>query len=131
MIELQETLRHAFGMRTDLPLEHGLAKGSIDPMEKQLLSDFRWLQGMDQLSLAICCTQPPFKKISPLNVEVTRVGQRDLHLSPWPFGQPAVEVQIPFKRLPAKQWPDEGEFRAAYQSAAVEHFTVAIRQNRM
>jgi Protein of unknown function (DUF3891) len=138
MIELQESLRARLGMRTDRPLRHGLAEESLDPKEQRLAFDFRWLQAMDRLSLAICCTTCPFKTIEmlharpaamPTSIQLSRANQEVVTLNPWPFAAQQVEVQAPFRRLPAKRFSSESEFRAAYAGAAVEHFTVTVRAN--
>jgi hypothetical protein len=131
MIELQESLRTKVGLPIDQPLEHGLAKGSSDPREQRLIADFRWLQGMDQLSLAICCAEPPFKKIQPLSIEVAKTGEQSLHIRPWPLDVKSLEVDVRFRRVPAKPWAGENEFRAAYANAKVERFTAVLGPNTM
>jgi hypothetical protein len=129
MIELQESLRQRLGMKLDRPLKHGLAPDSHDPKEQKLLFDFRWLGAMDRLSLAICCTQPPFDAIeippfsAPLKME--REG-KDVLLDPWP-GKTPIAIHIPYRRLSAKCYADNSEFRAAYAAAAIEQFTATVR----
>ena len=126
MIELQESLRQRLGLRTDRPVKNGLAEDSSDPKEQQLLSDFRWLLAMDKLSLAICCTQPPFPTIEP-NFKIERDGN-DVVLDPWPFAKSRIDLEIPFRRIAAKKYADDREFRDAYFSAPVERFTAAVRK---
>ncbi|MGH7175975.1 MAG: DUF3891 family protein, partial [Tepidisphaeraceae bacterium] len=72
-IEFQEHRRREMGMRTDIPLLHGLADDSTDPQEQTLVWHVRLLQCLDLVSLALCCTDIPveFVKLVP-----TRSGGR-------------------------------------------------------
>jgi hypothetical protein len=123
MVELQESLRTRLGFRTDRPLKNGLATDSSDVKEQKLSSDFRWLGAMDRLGLAICCTDSPFD-------EIQRDGN-DVVLDPWPFGISEIDVEVPYRRIPAKRYADNAEFQAVYFSATVERFTATIRQRRI
>lgn len=58
-VERQEQLRRRLGLRTDLPLKHGLAEPNASPEDDQVMFDFRLLQAMDLISLCLCCTKPP------------------------------------------------------------------------
>jgi hypothetical protein len=136
MIELQERLRGDLGMHIDRPLKLGLSEESDDPLERQLVYDFRWLQAMDQVSLAICCTKPPFESLSPVLpnlrdraviIKVQRPSAGLVMLWPWPFARDMVSVDVPFRRLRAERFADESEFRAAYAAAPIERFTVALQ----
>jgi hypothetical protein len=138
LIELQESLRQRLGLRTDRPLKHGLADDSPDAREQKLTCDFRWLQAMDRLSLAICCTTPPFGSMEPVHpragsrtttIRITRPSDDTILLKPWPFHDEAVAVQVPFRRMTSRPFDSLREFREAYQAAAVEHFTVTVRVN--
>jgi hypothetical protein len=133
-IELQESLRQRLGLRTDQPLRHGLAEGSTDPVELQLQYDFRLLQAMDKLSLAICCTKPPAATIepvipspgnAPLSIRVTRKSD-DVHVDPWPFGLDRIEVSVPYRRTRSGTFPDEHAFREMYANAPVELLPVSL-----
>jgi Protein of unknown function (DUF3891) len=134
MIELQESLRQRLGMKTDRPLKHGLAVDSHDPREQKLLFDFRWLAAMDRLSLSICCAKPPFDLMeiiprigeSASSIKIQR-DANDVLLDPWPPQNAPIEIHVPYRRIPAKQYADITEFRAAYAAAAVEQFTAAVR----
>ena len=135
MIELQESLRQRLGLRTDRPLKHGLAEDSTDAREQRLKFDLRWLQLMDQLSLSICCTKPPFEKIGPV---LARPGQEPaflrvipcdsnvLRLDPWPFGPEKVAAEVPYRPLPADPFASDADFQAAYAAAATNRFTVTL-----
>jgi len=136
MIELQESLRQRLGMSSDGPLKHGLAESSSDPREQKLVFDFRWLQMMDQLSLCICCTEPPFQKIGPMLprpgaapavIGVCRPTAEVLTLSPWPFGPEEVRIEVPYRRVPARRFEDDADLGSVYTQASVERFTVALR----
>jgi hypothetical protein len=128
-IELQEALRRRLGMRTDEPRKYGLNELSDDPREKQLIFDFRLLQAMDRLSLAICCTAPPAAVIGPLPtrpggadrpLRVARRSPWHITVTPWPFREEPVEASVPFRRLPARPFEDDAAFRAEYAAAAVD-----------
>lgn len=134
-IELQEQLRAALGLHTDQPLKYGLAVHSYDPLEQKLAFDFRLLQAMDQLSLAICCTEPPTMQLQHLH---PRPGERELTLQlhrpddhhirvdPWPFDADPIDLTIPFRRLPARPFQDEASFRAAFGAARIETFPIRV-----
>jgi hypothetical protein len=129
MIELQEALRRQLELRTDQPLKNGLAAESFDPAEQRLTCDFRLLQAMDQLSLCICCTAPPFQTLGHLSIAVSRPTSRLLTLAPWPFKPERLEFEVPFRRLPARAFANDAEFQAAFEAATIERFTVSL-QNR-
>lgn len=135
MIELQECLRARLGMRTDRPLKHGLAVDAHDAMEQRLVFDFRLLQAMDKLSLCICCTNSPFETIAPIlrrpeelptAIKVCREEQA-LLLSPWPFEAGEMEADVPFRRLEARAYESDAEYRSALAAAPVERFTAVLR----
>lgn len=134
-IELQEDLRRRLGMRTDEPRKFGLGETSTDPREEQLIFDFRLLQAMDKLSLAICCTAPPIDVIEPLPaapggtdrpLRIRRTSETDLCVSPWPFRIGCLSVMVPFRRLPAEPFLDGESFRRAYAAAPVERFKARV-----
>lgn len=136
-IELQETLRRRIGLRTDLPLKHGLAQPGVDKAEDRLLHNFRLLQALDLISLAICCTQPPVHVMDnvlprpgdkPIQMKMQRQGN-DLILNPWPFNREKLFYNIPFRRIPARTYRDESELRLLYRAADVEFlkFQIAAR----
>ena len=137
MIELQESFRQRLGLRTDRPLRNGLAEESLDPKEQRLAFDFRWLQAMDRLSLAICCTTPPFTRLEPVlpkpgaqpvSIRVVRPDDgTELQLEPWIFADARISVEVPFRRLSAERFESELQFRDALQAASVERFTVTLR----
>jgi hypothetical protein len=134
-IERQENLRRQLHMRTDIPLEFGLAKPGIDPNEDQLRFNFRLLQAMDQLSLAACCTQPPSDTTTevhesaarkPLKLKLHRINGVDVTVDPWPFDQPQIDASVPFCRVPARPFSDVEEFRAKYTAAPLETLSFAV-----
>jgi hypothetical protein len=135
MVELQESLRQRLGMKNDRPLKHGLSMDARDPREQKLLFDFRWLAALDRLSLAICCTQPPFDAMEILprigeptmSIKIVRDGN-ELLLDPWPMNNSRIEIDVPHRRVAAKKYADVAEFRAAYAAAPIERFTATVRQ---
>jgi hypothetical protein len=138
VIELQESLRQRLDLRTDRPLKQGLAEDSPDSKEQKLAFDFRWLQAMDRLSLAICCTTPPFQCLEPvrarvggktMSIQLARLANELVTLKPWPFHHEAFTVDIPYRRVSAQPFESEQQFRQIYQTAAVEQFTVTLKAN--
>lgn len=135
-IEIQEALRRQLGMRTDIPLTLGLASPGLDGGEDQLLFDFQILQAMDQLSLAVCCTDIPFPTAgrvntrtgeSPVRLHFRRVNGNDVTVTPWLFDAPMLQCTISGRSLPARPWASEQEFRAAYQHADNQHISLLLR----
>jgi hypothetical protein len=138
-IELQETLRKRLGLATDLPLSHGLATDSNQPAEQAIVFQFRLLQAMDQISLAICCTKPPVLQIKPvlarpggrsLSLRLRRSDDNVLNVSPWPFDVEEIKLEVPYRRLPAKPFASETAFRDAYKHASEERFSAVLSQRR-
>jgi hypothetical protein len=142
-VELQEKLRLRLGLGTDLPLNQGLALGSDLPAEQAIVFQFRLLQAMDALSLAICCTKPPVTQIRPvlarpggrsLELRVVRSDEHTLLVSPWPFDVNRIKLEVPFRRLAVKPFsPDpagEKDFQAAYTSAPQEQFKATLSPRR-
>ncbi|HTL30728.1 MAG TPA: DUF3891 family protein [Tepidisphaeraceae bacterium] len=130
-IELQEKLRAQLGMRTDLPIRNGLSEESDDLRERQLIFDFRLLQALDKLSLAICCTKPPFPKIEPLlrnpgeapiALSVTRPSSDRLLVKPWLFRVREIALRVSYKAIPARRYESEVDFRRQYGEAPVQSF---------
>ncbi len=130
MIEIQEILRTKLGLRTDRPLTHGISNDLTDPAEARLKHDFDCLRCMDQLSLSICCTKPPFANIQPRSIRVERNGN-EIRLDPWPFMPNEIETSFVFRRLPAREYTDETELRELFSHAAPEQFTVHLRPSRI
>ena len=133
-IELQEELRPRVGLRTDLPLTHGLARPGDSPGEDALLFDFRLLRAMDALSLALLCSEPLKVSMegllaSPGGYEIAAVVQRPgsftVSVKPWLFDEESLEFQVPFRRVPARRFQNVNEFREAYVAARPE--TIGVR----
>ncbi len=135
-IELQETLRRRLGLRTDLPLRLGLAKGGADAQEDRLAFNYNWLKLMDRLSLEACCGKPLFPTIDgvfprpggePVEFRLDHPRAGHLVLTPWPFDVESIELSIRGRRLPADPFKSESDFRLAYAAAAEEAFSISIR----
>jgi hypothetical protein len=127
-IERQVGLRKLLGFRMDLPLNHGLTDLGVDPREDLLIHHFRTLQAMDRLSLALCCTKPPFDALElgahpGATLTKIRIGKpeaRRVTLAPWPFSAGRIEVAINARTLPASPFRDEPTFQVAYAEAPAE-----------
>lgn len=136
VIELLEGLRAKLGLRVDRPLRLGLAEGWTDDAEEQLKFNFRLLQAMDGLSLAICCDNPPPNASSPFH---TRPGasaitlqrhrtSRDLLLvKPWPFDEKELRVSVPFRAIPDRIYETDDDFHKCLSGAQTQQFEVTLR----
>lgn len=129
MIEIQEDLRRRLGLSTDQPLKNGLAQNPTDAKEQQLIADFQWLQAMDMLSLAVCCTDPPFKRYPPLKLDIKRRRDEEVTVKPWPFTVDRIVLQVPFRRVSAKRYANEDELRALWSATPIEQFAVSVQRD--
>lgn len=134
-VELQEQIRRRLSMRLDAPLTIGLALESIEPLEQQLIYDYRWLAAMDQLSLDLCCTSVLFPTLAHVAAapgatetpfHVTRVDHGRACVRPWPFAVATVNATIPFRRLASTIFAREEVMRAAVEAAPLEHLAVEL-----
>lgn len=128
-VELQEKLRRRLRLRTDLPLKLGMADDPSDNQEQWLRLNFRLLQALDLISLAMCCTQPPFSKTRevwdrpdgiPVSLTMNRVDERTVRVSPWPFDQPFIELEVPYRAVEARQYEDEEAFQQEFAAVPIE-----------
>lgn len=133
--ELQENLRKKLGMRTDLPLENGLAEPGIDEREDLLNFDYSLLKLMDRISLDLCCNEDLFQEIDEVyprpgeqavTIKAKHPGQGVMELNPWPFAAQRLEFEVPCRRIPAKPYADVESFRDVYRDAPLERFAVRL-----
>jgi hypothetical protein len=133
--ELQENLRRQLGMRTDLPLENGLAEPGVDDAEDLLAFNYGLLKTMDRVSLDLCCSEDLFREIedvypkpgeTPLTIKVHHAGRGAMELSPWPFGVERIEEEVPCRRIEAKAYANVEAFREQYRAAPLEKFAVSV-----
>jgi hypothetical protein len=133
--EIQERLRRALKMRTDLPLNNGLAALRVDDAEDLLTFNYNLLKLMDRISLDMCCSEDLFKEIdqvyprpgdTPLTIKVRHTGRGAMELTPWPFAVERLELTVPCKRVPAKSYASEETFRECYAAAKTEAFAVSV-----
>jgi len=134
-IERQEDLRKAIGLRTDLPLLHGLADPGQDGREDLLAYHLRLLQAMDLISLGLCCTKPPSARtrdVQPrvgakaLQLKLTRTNATTLHVSPWPFESPRLNFSVPMKRVPNQSYESQEAFGEVYARSPIEMMDVTV-----
>jgi len=125
-IEKQVELRRTLGMALDVPLRLGLAVRTDLPDEERLRRNYNIVQTMDRISLGLCCTQLPFEKIegivpragaAAVTLNFTRTDDFALRVEPWPFDRERIDLEIPYRAVPAAKFDDVEEFRAAYASA--------------
>lgn len=133
--EHQEVLRRRLGLRTDVPLNKGLAKPGVDPAEDLLLFNYGLLKTCDRLSLDLCCSEPLFETIeevyprpgaAPVTLRLGHVGEGSMTIDPWPFDAGPLEHEVPCRRVPARRYVDEREFRDVFAEAPVDPYRVRL-----
>lgn len=136
MIEMLEGARAKVGLRVDKPLRLGLSEGWSDAAEDKLKHAFRFLQALDVLSLAACCTEPPQSATQPVHtrpgsptspLKIHRPSRDEVHVKPWPFGPASFTVRIPYRPVPARAYQSDDELRVVYASAPQRTFDVTFR----
>ena len=138
-IELQEEFRGRLGMRTDLPLELGLARPGGLPEEDLLGFNFHLLRLLDAVSLDACCSEEVFQSLEGV---LPRPGNRTVavkfhHPAPftigldsWPFDSGIIEVPIACRRVSAMPFTTRADFLEAYDRAPVEQVTIRVVHQR-
>jgi hypothetical protein len=137
-IEHQEDLRRQLGLRTDRPTRLGLlAKRGVDEQEDLLSFNYAWVKAMDAISLDLCCSEDLFPQLdwvqpmpgaAPVTIRVQHPGEGELALDPWPFHGGRIERKVPCRRVPARAYASEDEFREIYAAAPREQFAVTVRR---
>ena len=134
--ELQEDLRRRLGMRTDLPLHHGLAKPGVDEAEDLLLFNYNLLKTCDRLSLDLCCSEPLFEQVedvyprpgtSPLTLKLGHPSPAAMTVDPWPFDVDRIDDEVPCRIVPARPFDSEGAFQDAFRQAPSDVLRVSLR----
>jgi len=134
-IEVQEKIRHTLGLRTDIALQLGLAPRRTSEDEDLLRANYHLLRAMDQVSLALLCGGRPFSSIEdvtprpgaePVDFRVGYPSEWMLTVNPWPFGIERIEMELPFRRVPARVYANLESFRATYAAAPVENQLVRL-----
>ena len=134
--ELQEDLRRRLGMRTDLPLRHGLAKPGVNEAEDLLLFNYNLLKTCDRLSLDLCCSEPLFEEvedvyprpsISPLTLKLGHLGPGAMTVDPWPFDVERIDDEVACRIVPARPFDSEAAFQDALRQAPPDVLRVSLR----
>jgi hypothetical protein len=135
-VERQEQLRRRLGLRTDLPLTHGLAEPHVSDSDDQLVFNFRLLQAMDLLSLGLCCTEPPAKKSQDVfampggqstHLKLERDAADALIVDPWPFDIDRISLTVPTRRIPGREYRDQTDLLDALKIARLEEMPLVVR----
>jgi len=133
-VELQEKIRRSLHMRLDIPVNHGLAKAGVRPEEDQLRFDYHLLRAMDQVSLALLCSETPFDAIEleprpgadPVRLRLDPSGSFSVRIDPWPFAIAPLVFNVPCRRMTANTFSDVETFRNAYDDAPSEQVEVTV-----
>jgi hypothetical protein len=127
-VELQENLRRQLGMRSTMPLKLGLEVEPSNQQEQWLRLNFHLLQALDLISLALCCTRPPFSHSrlvwdqpdgTPTPLTMNRVDERTVRVSPWPFDRPQIELEIPCRAVRAVRFDNVESFQREFAAASI------------
>ena len=133
--EWQDNLRRSVGLRVDRPLTHGLLERNADPDEDRLRFHFRWLQALDQISLAICCTEAPFGTTNelhttpgaePIALSLARTGDRTVRVDPWPFKTDRLDVYVPGRAVPRGPYSNADALRATYAQVPIQGLRMSL-----
>jgi hypothetical protein len=122
-LELQESLRPTLSLPANLPTSFGLADAGSSPAEDLLRFELRILQAMDLLSLAVCCSTTGtagqearsivgaktgevhfHPSARAQNLYFNLVHEAELQVHPWPFSIDRIEVDVPFRPVPARPY---------------------------
>ena len=134
-IEVQEQLRRALGLSTEIPLRLGMATDGKDEAEERLKRNHTILQAMDRLSLALCCTDVVFPKIenvvpkpgsAAVTLTFTRTGETAVKVEPWPFGAAVLTDEVAYRAVEARKYASVEEFREAHGKATVEMMELTV-----
>lgn len=134
-VERQEELRRQLGLRTDLPLTHGLAEPRQSPAEDQLIFNLRMLQTLDAASLLLCGAAVnviqgiqilALPAAEPMAVRFDCNGRGGIRMKPWPFDVRRFDLQVPGKRVASRLFKNIDDFHEAYCAADVERFAVSL-----
>lgn len=149
--ERQRRLREVLGLSLELPLTLGLYDPETEdedgppplppqppppPLpvevlrrEQELVEQYRWLQALDLISLAVCCTTVPVARTPEVlssgredvweSLRLVRDGA-DLRVKPWPFRVERIEVAVPYRVVGTGPYRDAEELREAYAAAERE-----------
>jgi hypothetical protein len=135
-VELQEAFRREAGLRTDLPLRLGLADAGASRDEDLLRFNFGLLRLMDSLSLDACSSEDLFPQVAglhprpgapPVTIKIGHPAPLTLTVEPWPFGAAPIELETVARRVPARRYGSQEEFRSTYDAAPVETLTIGLR----
>ena len=133
--EWQDNLRRTVGLRVDRPLTHGLVERNVDPAEDLLRFHFRWLQALDQISLALCCTEPPTGTttelhskpgVEPIALSLACTGKETLRVDPWPFAADRIDVSVSGRSVPQGPYPNADALRATYGQAPIRSLSMSL-----
>lgn len=136
-IEIQQDLRRALGLRTDIPLHLGRATPGSGVREDLLLFGYHLLKAMDAMSLDACSGGDLFQTIEevyprpgarPVTLRFRHPRPFELTVDPWPFDQPALALDIPCRQVPAQRYESDAEFQRDFHAAPVGQVTITVRR---
>jgi hypothetical protein len=105
----------------------GSSGGALDPQgadRLQFLSDYGTLRLGDVASLIVCngWTAPHEQEGARLRLEADT-----LVVTPDPFGGRVIDLEVPARRLSARRYASDDDFRAAWASAPIEVLRARMR----
>ncbi len=97
--------------------------------DKGLNRAFAFLQACDSLSLNVAVDyevpgtlrhKHPRRNGETTVINYERLKHRHYRLFPWPFDEPELSFEIPYRRVTGKTFKSTDDFRSRYQSSAIE-----------
>lgn len=136
-IELQEQIRQTLGLAIDQPRRLGLATDVLlDPREKSLTNDYRWMQMLDLIALSLFATDVVAAPVGPIydakgqfvSFRLSRVDAFTMTVSPWCFDVPGpIRVRANYRVYPALPTRSVPEFQHAIAAVEPTSAEFAIR----
>ena len=134
-IEIQETLRAKLGLRVDVALKYGLAPRGTSKEEDLLMFNYQLLKATDRISLCLLCEAQPFNSIDnvyarpgseAVELQLECVKEWTLQIKPWLFDVEQLEMEIPFRAVPAETYASDAEFQNRYREAHIESIWLRV-----
>ena len=90
----------------------------------------RTVQFFDSVSLWLCCAErhEPERVVAPTGESLTLIPETayEIALDPYPLADESLRLQSPARRIAARSYKDEADYRAAFNAAPVEFLNWTI-----
>lgn len=111
----------------------------LQPPEDELWTHYRWLQAWDAMSVFISLSNPrdgrsfavdhmPLRPGGPEErLIITGAGESTFTVTPWPFGLRWLELFLPVRYVPDRDYGSDAEFQAAFEAAPTRSLPLMIK----